>query len=581
MIITVANQATLSAWGRDKSVIGQPFHDALPELHSQPFEGLIKQVLSTGETYYSENDRADLFVDGKLQTYYFKFTYQPLRDDELVLQSVLCFATDVTELERARQEVEKSRETLFNMVRQAPVGICIIKGEDLLVEVVNDAYLELVGRKREEMDGKQIWDAVPEAAETYRPVLKNVIETGIPFHAKEHELILFRNGINERVFIDFVYEPIADIERNITSIMVIAIDVTEKVLALRSIEEAEERARLAIDAAEIGTFDFNILTNDVTGSDRFNQIFGYDSKEIRDNLVSRFHPDDLDGRQIALREAFKTGKLLYEARIILADGSVRWVKVQGSVHYTKSEPVRIVGTVLDITEFKQLQQQKDDFISVASHELKTPMTTVQASMQLLDRLMKGNPDPQRISQFIDRINANLKKMNQLVEGLLNVSKITAGQLHLNCTTFNLADMINDCCEHIRIQDEYELELKGDLDTKVFADRYKIDQVLTNFVNNAVKYAPDSRVIKVKITRVDDFVKVAVQDFGPGIPESKIPHLFERYYRADHNGYQYSGLGLGLFISADIVKRHKGQIGVDSIQGAGSSFWFTLPSNMDV
>jgi signal transduction histidine kinase len=167
-------------------------------------------------------------------------------------------------------------------------------------------------------------------------------------------------------------------------------------------------------------------------------------------------------------------------------------------------------------------------------------------------------------------------MKQLIEGLLNVSKINAGQLHLNCSSFNITEMINECCDHIRLEGEYKLELNGDLDTMVFADRYKIDQVVTNLVNNAVKYAPESKIIKLHISKAQDFVKVVVQDFGPGIPESKIPHLFDRYYRADTAGYQYSGLGLGLYICADIIRRHKGGIGVESKEGVGSKFWFTLP-----
>jgi PAS domain S-box-containing protein len=146
MIVAVANDATLKAWGKDKSVIGMPFKQALPEMEDQPFFGLLQHVYKTGEDYYTDNDRADFLMDGKMETYYFKFSYQPMRSADGKIFGVVCFATDVTELERARQAVEESQLTLYNMVKQAPVGLCIIKSDDLVVQVVNDAYLELVGK---------------------------------------------------------------------------------------------------------------------------------------------------------------------------------------------------------------------------------------------------------------------------------------------------------------------------------------------------------------------------------------------------------------------------------------------------
>lgn len=577
MIITVANKATLTAWGKDKSVIGKSFLDALPELKDQPFSSLIKHVYLTGETYYTNNDRADLIVDGILQTFYFKFTYQPLYNENDEIEGVLCFATDVTELERARQTVEKQTQNLHNMIKQAPIGICMIDVDGLKVQVVNNSYLNLVGKNPDELINKCIWEGVPEAADYYGPILNEVIETGKTYHAKEHEVMLVRNNLQEVLFLDFVYEPISDIDEKITSIMVIAIDVTDKVFARRKIEDAEERARLAIDAAEIGTFDINLNTSDLLTSDRFNKIFGLDHPISWDGFVNMMHPDDVIVRQMAHNEALKSEKLLYEARIIWEDESVHWIRVQAKIYFNdEGKPYRMLGTAIDITEYKRLQQQKDDFISVVSHELKTPMTSVKASMQLLDRLIKTDPNSPKASLFMAKANTNLAKMQQLVESLLNVSKITSGQLGLQKSTFNVAQMIEESCDHIRLTELFEIIVTGDKDLEVFADKYKIDQVVVNLVNNAVKYAPESRKINVHISKTENEVKISVQDFGPGILTSKIPHLFERYYRVDQSGIQYSGLGLGLYICADIIQRHDGKIGVESEMGEGSTFWFTLP-----
>jgi len=224
-----------------------------------------------------------------------------------------------------------------------------------------------------------------------------------------------------------------------------------------------------------------------------------------------------------------------------------------------------------------LEQRKDDFISIASHELKTPITSLKASIQLMERF-KSDSDSVMLDKLISQSNRSMDKISHLVNDLLSVSRLTEGQMGLNKTLFPVADMLNSCCGHVRAGGKQELRFEGDADLKVYADEHRIDQVVVNFVNNAVKYAPNSPVIYLRAEQVGEGVKISVRDTGPGIPLDQQAELFDRYYRADHNLTPNSGIGLGLYISAEIVRRHAGEIGVESQAGMGSIFWFTLPSN---
>jgi len=473
------------------------------------------------------------------------------------------------------QDLSESDNYFRSMVKQAPVGICIIRAEDLFIQDVNSAYLELVGKKREELENRTIWEAVPEAAEAYAPVMSEVIKTGIAFQAKENELTLIRSGVPEQVFVDFVYEPMFNDDK-VQAIMVLAIEVSDKVIARRSIEDVEERIRLAVEAAEIGTFDLDLVKGIMLTSERFDTIFGFDSHVDWKMYTDAIHPDDRADRDAAHKSALVSGKLFYESRVVYADQSLHWVRVQGNVYYDKAgKPQRILGTLLDITHFKRLEQQKDDFISIASHELKTPITSLKASLQLLDKL-RDNPTAPVVPKLIDQSLKSMGKISTLVEDLLNVSRSQQSQLSLNKTEFTVSELLDNCCSHVRMTGKYDLQLKGDLELKVNADEHAIDQVVVNLVNNAVKYAPESFVIVMEIEKSDGFAKISVKDTGPGIAPEKIPYLFDRYYQAQSAGFNNSGLGLGLYISAEIIRKHGGKIGVDSTLGQGTTFWFTLP-----
>ncbi|WP_066438062.1 PAS domain S-box protein [Chryseobacterium sp. CCH4-E10] len=487
-------------------------------------------------------------------------------------------ATTNEELAESNEELLLSEARFRNLIRQAPVAICVIRAEDLVVTEVNDGYLELVGKSREHLEMRSIWEGVAEAAEVYAPIMKQVIETGTAFHGVEHELILNRNGVGQIMFIDFVYEPVKDLKGSVTSIMVVGNDVTDKVMARRQIEDIEERNRLAIEASEIGTYEFRYAEQSVIGSKRFDEIFGVTSPVSRAEVLTSFHPLDAHLSDEAHAIARKTGKLFYEARIVLANNAVKWVRLQGNVHYDRDGNVKkLLGTVMDITALKQIQQQKDDFISIASHELKTPLTSLKASLQLLER-MKANPTA-LLPRLIEQSNKSMEKISELVEELLNVTRINEGKVMLNKKKFNFAHMVDECCSHVIHLGTHELLVEGEKNVEITADENRIQQVVINFINNAIKYAPKSRQIFLTIEKDIYSVKVSVKDNGPGIPAEKLPYLFERYYRVDPNGIQASGLGLGLYISADIIERHGGKIGVDSEEGKGSTFWFTLPDEV--
>jgi len=354
-------------------------------------------------------------------------------------------------------------------------------------------------------------------------------------------------------------------------------------------QESKERLKLAIEATGLGTWDYNPLTGEFILDKRNKQLFGLPvEQEINySQFIGLIHPDDalkVDEDLKNTLQHINGGEYDQEFRITeTVDSKLKWIRFKGKAYFNaKGTAYRFVGTSLDITKQKlldeattELMRQKDDFISIASHELKTPITSLKASLQLIDR-MKDNPSPALLSNMIELSNRSLDKVSVLVEDLLNASRINHGQLHLSKGKFRIAEMVENCCSHVRLAGSYKIVTTGDLSLQIHADKDRIEQVVVNFVNNAIKYAPECKKIIVNIQKTEDYARVSVRDLGPGIPAEKIQHLFDRYYRADERGLQYSGLGLGLYICAEIIKKHEGQIGAESEEGKGSTFWFTLP-----
>ena len=242
---------------------------------------------------------------------------------------------------------------------------------------------------------------------------------------------------------------------------------------------------------------------------------------------------------------------------------------------TGNEISKWFGSCVDIDDQVKALKEKDEFISIASHELKTPLTGLIGSLQLLDRLKEGPITP-LFTKMISQANRNAKKMNSLVADLLNVSRLREGQMALNRGPVDLGSLLREVIEQLQQETNVPIRLLAESSIIVNADSLRMEQVVANFINNAIKYAPASQQIGVAITVKAGRVKVSVTDQGPGIPPEKLPFIFERYYRADDSGGQYSGLGLGLFICAEIIRRHGGEIGADSELGKGSTFWYSLP-----
>lgn len=346
----------------------------------------------------------------------------------------------------------------------------------------------------------------------------------------------------------------------------------------KALAESEMRFRIMME-----TIPQIAWTNTVDGQVTFYNQRWYDYTGLKRGdfnnvgLETAIHPDDLENvldHYRSIRQKADGGEL--QIRVKRADGIYLWHLVRlmpvqnelGAVHLW-------VGTATDIQQLKLLQQQKDDFISIASHELKTPITSLKASLQLLDKY-KNDPSSTIFSKFLGMANKSLDKVNVLIQDLLNASKVNEGQLHLNKKRYALSTVMDDCCDHVRSEGIFTIRTECVNHVDVFADQGRIEQIIVNFVNNAMKYASESKEILIKLEKVDNMAKVSVIDKGPGISAEKLPHLFERYYQVDSSGIQYSGLGLGLYICAEIIKKHHGHIGVESEVSKGSTFWFTLP-----
>ncbi len=364
------------------------------------------------------------------------------------------------------------------------------------------------------------------------------------------------------------------------------ITITKKTRAEEDLRANQERLTRILETMAEGVVIVDLSGNLTYANAMAQKILCTNLDESLTSIYSneKWQNLHLDGNPLANKDhpialMMATGREVYDHEIAIQpkDSERFYISVNAApLRDQYGTVIGGVGTFMDVTNRRKISQQKDEFISVASHELKTPLTSLKASMQILTKLVQTDHTSKKIPEFIEKANKNLQKILYLTEDLMNVSKIQHGQLPLNKTKFDLTKLIAECCTHVKADDSFNFIMEGDRNLEIYADYQRIDQVVVNLVNNAIKYAPESKTIKLGVERENGSAKVTVQDFGIGISPEKLPHLFDRYYRVDPSGIQFSGLGLGLYISSEIIERHGGKIGVNSVEGIGSIFWFTLP-----
>jgi two-component system CheB/CheR fusion protein len=258
------------------------------------------------------------------------------------------------------------------------------------------------------------------------------------------------------------------------------------------------------------------------------------------------------------------------------DNMYRWhLRRSSSIRNEEGIITTWVGAAVDIHDQKTKEESKDEFMSIASHELKTPLTTVKAYIQLLQLGMEETNNKDLV--YVQKAGASVDRLNVLIEELLDVSKIQSGNLSLKITSFNFNEMLSGAIETVQLgSPDHTIVKNGEIHHEVKGDKERLQQVVVNLLSNAVKYSPAADKVFINAVQQDREIQVSVKDTGIGIRQENFGKIFERYYREEDRVIHFQGLGIGLFISNEIIRRHNGKIWVESVADKGSTFYFTVP-----
>lgn len=343
---------------------------------------------------------------------------------------------------------------------------------------------------------------------------------------------------------------------------------------------AHEQLSIAILASGIGAWDLDLKQGKLSHSEKFAEFFAMENQEMHHMGIvwSRMHPADAVTAQAAFQRAVMSGQLDFQARILSGEKGMRWLQFYGETRSDRSgTPYRLLGTAMDITARKELERQKDEFISVASHELKTPLTSLKTYVQVANRKSLVLED-QRISGLLNKAEIQINKMTRMINDFLNAAQSEAGKMVLKESDFYLDELVREVINDLAVQlKDQQIHFEECPQLTVRADREKIERVLINLIGNAIKYSIGHLPVNISCQVQDKKVIVSIRDQGVGISEQDRAHLFDRFYRAENpNTRTVSGFGIGLYLSAEIIRLHQGHIGVESQIGQGSTFWFDLP-----
>ena len=502
----------------------------------------------------------------------------PVRDDTGQIVKWLGTCTDIDEQKQA-QERSKASELNWRVLTETMPQLVWTSLPDGTVTYSNQRHYDYLGASPQHWLGAE-WQQFlhPDDYERVQAYRHHTRETGDPSEL-EYRLKEGKTGVY-RWFLARAL-PVRDETGQVVKWLGTRTDIDEWKRAEEALHESQELVRTLMDSSIIG---ITIAEGEefVQANDTFLRMTGYSQEDLSQRRINwaRMTPPEYVARtQQAHRElAIHHYMTPYEKEYVCKDGSLLPI-LTGGVTFSIN-PAQDVYFVLDNSARKELEQRKDDFINMASHELRNPLTALKMQTTLLHRqLAKQGIQPS--APALSRMETQINKITRLVEELLDVSKIQAGRLEYRQETVDLDELlreITDIFQHIN--PSHTIMVRGAVQTSLLADRDRLGQVFTNLISNAIKYSPDALTVEIDLDASPEMVTIRVHDHGLGIPREQLDKIFERFYRIPGPRQKaIPGLGMGLYIVSEIVKHHEGTISVDSEVGQGSTFTVTLPKQI--
>jgi PAS domain S-box-containing protein len=455
---------------------------------------------------------------------------------------------------------------------------------------VNKEYETVFKCTNADVAGKSYADVLPlELAQRVWESERVIIETGQTLHT---ETIVQRED-GPHVYL-VIRSPLLDENGVIAGTCGVGLDVTQNKLlekemraALIALRISEERWAFALEGSGDSVYDCDIPNGKVQLATRWKEMLGYIDAEIGDDVVewaSRIHPDDTKKVMDEVQEVLdgRHRSFAGEYRLQHKNGHYLWVLDRGMVVQRDDggTPLRMVGTHTNITQRKQMDTIKTEFISTVSHELRTPLTSIRGSLGLLEAGVLGAL-PVKALDMIKVANKNSQRLITLVNDILDMDKLLSGKMAMQSEVITLSEVIAHAVEaNAAYAANYQVRFSISpctINCQVIGDANRLMQVITNLLSNAAKFSHPGDIVEIRQRDAGAFLRVEVEDRGEGIPLAFQPRIFEAFSQADSaNTRRQGSTGLGLNISKKLIEQMGGEVGYTTEINCGTTFWFTVP-----
>lgn len=471
--------------------------------------------------------------------------------------------------------VFESSPLFKSIYKNATANAMQLMDEDGYIIEVNQAFTQAFGYSKEDLQGKHTRILFTEEDQRMQMPEMEIEKVKQHGSAADKNYTVHKDGTCVWVSGESIC---AKDDNGKSFIIKIIQNIHEQKLLEKFLKESQEFSESVVksitDALIVSDTNFRILK----ANNAFYNLFNINAETIEGLHLFELNPSFLTSDQLKqhLEEMAETSKSIqFEAEHKDEGGDIKNLSIKAGFIDGKTADKRILLVITDVTDKVESERQRDDLIAFVIHELRNPLSNLVLLNSLLEQTIEED-DKENAELFIQKSKDSTKRLQLLIQGLYDATKAGSGNLQFNKSAFNFTDLVNEVVESVQLtHPDHTIKKEGNADVEVYADRDRIGQVLSNYLLNAIKYSPKANKVDVQVYVENGSVAAGVKDYGEGIAEDKIPHVFERYFRAE-NTKKIEGLGLGLFLSKQIIDAHNGRVWIKSKINEGSIFYFSIP-----